>query len=391
MELLSPAGGPEQLRLAIHFGADAVYLAGRSWGMRARSRNFTNDELADAVTYAHARGVAIHVTLNTVMTDADIDALPCYLAFLDEVGVDAVIAEDLGAMALVRQHAPHVALHVSTQASVVNALAAEQYAHLGARRIVLAREMTLDQIAELRRRLGAEIELEVFAHGSMCMAYSGRCLMSAELMGPSRSANAGACAQPCRWSWSLVEERAGERVPLEQDGRGSYLLSSNDLCMLEHLDDLRAAGVASLKIEGRAKGSYYVAAVTNAYRHVLDGGRAGDWLCEVEATSHRPFSTGFFYGDPQQNPGHEDYVRERTMVAVVEGCAARPDGLFDVEVTCRNRADEGALLDVLSPRKPVRQFRLGLRGAMARNGERYVVQVPFSLDSLDLLCAPMAQ
>ena len=384
MELLAPAQGPEQLRVAIHYGADAVYLAAPRWGMRAGARNFSEDELARAVGEAHAAGVAVHLTLNTVMTDADTDELPAFLQMIDGMGVDAAIVADLGALALVREHAPHVALHVSTQASVMSAAAAEQYARLGATRVVLAREMTLGQIAELRRRLTPEVELEAFCHGSMCMAYSGRCLLSAELMGRRRSPSFGACAQPCRWGWSLVEDRMPNRpMPLEQDERGSYLLSSNDLCMIGHLDDLRQVGVASIKVEGRNKGSYYVACVTNAYRHVLNGEDPGAWMGELDLVSHRPYSTGFYYGDPTQNPGRVEYARERTMVAVVDACERTENG-FAATVTCRNRADKGQMAQVLSPGRPVRSLELPL--ALERNMERYVLLLPFEVGPLDIIC-----
>lgn len=304
LELLAPAQGPEQLAMALHFGADSVYLASPRWGMRAGARNFDDQELEQAIRQAHAAGAAVHVTLNTVMDDRDIGELPPFLERLDALGADAVIVADLGALALARRHAPHVALHVSTQASVMNALAAEEYARLGATRIVLAREMSLAGIAQLRRGLTRELELEVFAHGSLCMAYSGRCLLSAELMGASRSASRGACAQPCRWEWQLVEAKDPEHpVPLECDERGSYLLSSNDLCLLEHLAALHEAGVDAIKVEGRSKGSYYTGCVTNAYRHVLDGEPASDWMGELDAVSHRPYSTGFLFGEATQNPG----------------------------------------------------------------------------------------
>ena len=385
MELLSPAGGPEQLRAAIHFGADAVYLAASRWGMRARSENFTDEQMAEAVSFAHAHGVAVHVALNTVMTDADVDDLPEFLAFVNELGVDAAIVADLGALSLVRAHAPNVAVHVSTQASVMSAAAADAYARLGARRVVLAREMRLDQIAELRRRCTPELELEAFAHGSMCMAYSGRCLLSAELMGRDRSASAGACAQPCRWGWSLVEDRDPEHpIPLEQDARGSYLLSSNDLCMIEHLQDLAAAGVDSVKLEGRAKGTYYVAVVTNAYRQVLDGAPAQAWLSELDAVSHRPYSTGFYFGNPTQNPGRVDYVRKRRMVAIVEGCEEMSGGGWVAAVRCRNKASAGDVLEAVCAGAPVRSFTL--ESDLTHTMEPYRVRVPWPLAAGDVLC-----
>lgn len=400
MELLAPAGGPEQLRMAVHFGADAVYMAGKRWGMRARSNNFTDEELAVAVSWAHAQGVAVHVTINVVMGDADMDELPRYLRFLDEIGVDALIVADLGVVTLARAHAPHVALHLSTQASVMSAAAADAWAGLGVRRVVLAREMSLAAIAELRCRCTPELELEVFAHGSMCVAYSGRCLLSASLMGAGRSASKGACTQPCRWGWSLVEEQSGAAVALEEDGRGSYLLSSNDLCMIEHLDELRDAGVDALKIEGRAKGSYYAACVTNAYRHVLDGAPVEPWRAELDAVSHRPYATGFFFGEAGQVPARSEYVRDRLMVGVVKGCVPVQEG-FLVEIECRNRAGRADVLQVLAPREDVRTTCLvGLEelqdgvwtgvDAMVHNMGRYRFVSPWPLGAGDLLCAATA-
>lgn len=411
MRLLAPAGGPEQLDMAIHFGADEVYLAGSEWGMRARSENFDRPQLARAVERAHAAGVAVHLAVNTLMLDSDIDRLPDYLRFVDAVGVDAAIVADLGAIALVREHAPHVEVHVSTQASVMNARAAEEYARLGARRVVLARELTVGEVAGIRRRLDADgfedLELEVFAHGSMCMAVSGRCLLSSEMAGRSRGASFGACAQPCRWSYRLVEERRPEerQMPVEHDGRWSYVLSSNDLEMLDHLDDLEGAGVSAIKLEGRAKGAYYTATVTNAYRHVLDGESASRWMGELDATSHRPFSTGFFYGDPTQNPGDVDYLREKVMVATVASCApaapgsagAQGRGGYLVEVVCRNKARVGDELEAVCVGEPVRALRLeGLEhhdalagweraGELSRAMERYRLISPFPLRPLDVL------
>lgn len=385
MELLSPAGGPEQLALAIHFGADSVYLAGRRWGMRSRAANFDDEGLARAVAYAHRHSARVHVTVNTVMRDRDVDELPAFLRLLDDIGVDAVIAADLAAISLAREFAPHVAIHVSTQASVMSARAAEEYARLGATRVVLGREMTLSQIAELRRRVTDELELECFAHGSMCMAYSGRCLLSAHLMGPGRSASDGSCAQPCRWAWRLGEERdPSVSATLESDGEASYLLSSNDLCMIDHLGELFQAGVDCIKLEGRNKGAYYAAAVTNAYRHVLDGDPVLPWRDELDLVSHRPYSTGFYLGKPTQNPGRQDYARDRRLVAVVEGCERREEGWL-ATVRCRNRAEAGAKVDVLSPGEPVRPAVLG--EALVTNGQAYDVPLPFSVEPLDLLCA----
>lgn len=385
MELLAPAGGMEQLKMAVHFGANAVYLAGERWGMRRACANFSPDELATGVAYAHAHGVRVHVTVNTLMRDDDFapNALPAFLALCADVGVDAFIMGDLGAIALAREVAPGVAVHLSTQASCMNARAAEAYMRMGVSRVVLAREMTLAQIADLRRNAPAELELEAFAHGSACMAYSGRCLLSTELMGKGRSASFGACAQPCRWGWELVESRSGARVPLEADGHSSYLLSSNDIRMLDHLDELADVGVDALKIEGRAKGSYYVACVTNAYRHVLDGEPAAVWLGELDLVSHRPYSTGFFLGEPTQNPGHAEYARERRLVAVVGACERSVNG-WSAMVTCRNKAEKGAVAQVLSPGVPVREFALG--ESLVTNGATYRLGLPFEVSGLDVIC-----
>ncbi|MGI6230385.1 MAG: peptidase U32 family protein [Tractidigestivibacter sp.] len=383
MELLAPAGGFEQLKEAIHFGADAVYLAGKRWGMRAASDNFSNDQLAQAVEYAHKRGVAVHVTANTVMRDEDIDALPSYFALLNELQVDAVIVADLGAFTLLRRYAPDVAPHISTQASIMNAASALAWERLGARRVVLAREMTLSQIAELRRRVGSDLELEAFAHGAQCMAYSGRCLLSADLVGPERSAARGACTQPCRWAWGLVDAKAGARLDLEQDQQASYLLSSNDLCMIGHLDQMRDAGIDAIKLEGRSKGAYYAGCVTNAYRHVLDGEPVQPWLDELQLVSHRPYSTGFFFGKGQQNPGRVDYERRRSLVGVVDSCERDGDGWL-VQIACRNRAAAGSVVDVLSPGHEVRHF--ALEEDLVTNGVIYQQHISYPVEPLDLVC-----
>lgn len=357
MELLAPAGGWEQLEYAVHFGADAVYLASQRYGMRRRADNFSEDDLPRVVEYAHAHGVDVHVTVNTMMTDADTDDLPRYFGVLEAAGVDAVIVGDMGALAIARSAAPHVAIHLSTQASCMNTEAAKLYASIGVSRIVLAREMSLEAIAEMRWRLPEEIELEAFVHGAMCMAYSGRCLISDHLAG--RGANVGHCAQPCRWKYALVEEtRPGQYFPVEQDDRGSFIMSSNDMNMLSHLQELADAGVNSVKIEGRAKGAYYVASTVNAYRHVLDGASADAWQAELETTSHRPYSTGFYFGGPGQNQGTVEYARSHQMVARVLGCAAEGDALFRVEVLCRNRFFEGEELEVISPDADVRTVRV---------------------------------
>ena len=319
MELLAPAGGRSQLEAALRFGADAVYLACDRFGMRQRAENFALADIPDAVRLAHDAGAAVHVTLNTLMDAADIDALPGYLEALADAGVDAFIVSDLGAFTLAQEHAPGVALHVSTQASVANAAAARRWHDMGAARVVCAREMGIEDIARLRADAPRELEIEAFAHGAMCVAVSGRCLLSAAMTG--RSGNKGHCSQSCRWSYALVEEkRPGEYFPIEEDVRGSFVLNAQDLCMIDHLDDLAAAGVDSIKLEGRNKKAFYVATVVHAYRAVLDGADPASVHDDLLAISHRPYGTGFYYGQPNQTPERDGYVKECLHVATVTAC-----------------------------------------------------------------------
>lgn len=319
MELLAPAGGRSQLEAALRFGADAVYLACDRFGMRQRAENFALADIPDAVRLAHDAGAAVHVTLNTLMDADDIDALPGYLEALADAGVDAFIVSDLGAFTLAQEHAPGVALHVSTQASVANAAAARRWHDMGATRVVCAREMGIEDIARLRADAPRELEIEAFAHGAMCVAVSGRCLLSAAMTG--RSGNKGHCSQSCRWSYALVEEkRPGEYFPIEEDVRGSFVLNAQDLCMIDHLDDLATAGVDSIKLEGRNKKAFYVATVVHAYRAVLDGADPASVHDDLLAISHRPYGTGFYYGQPNQTPERDGYVKECLHVATVTAC-----------------------------------------------------------------------
>lgn len=319
MELLAPAGGRSQLEAALRFGADAVYLACDRFGMRQRAENFALADIPDAVRLAHDAGAAVHVTLNTLMDADDIDALPGYLEALADAGVDAFIVSDLGAFTLAQEHAPGVALHVSTQASVANAAAARRWHDMGAARVVCAREMGIEDIARLRADAPRELEIEAFAHGAMCVAVSGRCLLSAAMTG--RSGNKGHCSQSCRWSYALVEEkRPGEYFPIEEDVRGSFVLNAQDLCMIDHLDDLATAGVDSIKLEGRNKKAFYVATVVHAYRAVLDGADPASVHDDLLAISHRPYGTGFYYGQPNQTPERDGYVKECLHVATVTAC-----------------------------------------------------------------------
>lgn len=328
MELLAPAGGMEQLECAVHFGADAVYLAGKRFGMRRRASNFDDAGIASAVKFAHEHGVKVFVTANTLMKDGDVAALPDFFAMLQNAGVDAAIVSDMGALSVCKRTAPKLELHLSTQASCMNAEAAKAYYDLGVSRVVVAREMSLSDIARMRESIPDDLEIEAFVHGAMCMAYSGRCLMSDYMVSPSRGANNGHCAQPCRWKYTVVEEtRPGEPFSVIEEDGGSFIMSSTDMNMLSHVRELSEAGVDSIKIEGRAKGAYYVASAVNAYRHVLDGEPADAWQAELETTSHRPYSTGFYFGTPGQNQGVKEYARDYQMVARVVSCGKNAPSL----------------------------------------------------------------
>ena len=348
-ELLAPAGDMECLCAALDFGADAVYLAGQMFGMRTAPSNFTREELQTAVALAHVRGVRVYITCNTVPRNKEIDLLPDYLAFLQAAGVDALIVTDLGVIDLAKRYAPKVELHVSTQAGITNYAAANAFYQLGAKRVVLARETTMEEIAEIRAKTPKDLEIEAFVHGAMCMSFSGRCLLSNYMAG--RDANGGACAQPCRWKYALVEEkRPGQYMPIYQEGEGSYILNSKDMCMVRHLPELLRAGVTSLKIEGRAKSSYYVAVTTNAYRWALDeleqhpDSPVSPWIVEeLDKISHRPYSTGFYLGgEPGQETVQGGYVRNYEVIAV---CEDYHDGI--AILSQRNRFFRGETADVL--------------------------------------------
>nr|WP_232050855.1 U32 family peptidase [Arabiibacter massiliensis] len=341
----------------MRFGADAVYFACDRFGLRQRASNFALDDVPAAVACAHAAGSKAYAAVNALMDADDLAALPAYLEALDEAQVDALIVSDLGAFSLARKHAPHVELHVSTQAGVMNAEAARMWHELGASRVVCAREMSVADIARMRADAPRELELEAFVHGAMCMAVSGRCLLSSAMAG--RSGNKGHCAQPCRWSYALVEEqRPGEFYPVEEDVRGTYVMNAQDLNMLAHLDDLVAAGVDSLKIEGRNKKAFYVATVVHAYRAVLDGADPAVVAPELLTISHRPYSTGFYYGRAEQTPERDGYVKECLHAATVTACEPSGAAAWRVEAVCHNRFCEGDQLEALSPRRPVSQVQV---------------------------------
>ena len=351
-ELLAPAGDMERLAMALAYGADAVYLAGDAFGMRAFAGNFDRPGLARAVELAHAKGVRVHVTCNTLARNDEIAHLPEYLEYLDSIGVDAVIAAGVDVLSLAKKYAPHVQVHMSTQTGITNYEMARMWHELGASRVILARELSLAEVAELCAKSPAGLEAEAFVHGAMCVSVSGRCLLSNYMTG--RDANRGACAQPCRYKYALMEEkRPGEYFPVFEDGEQTYILNSRDMCMIDHVGELAAAGLSSLKIEGRAKSAYYAAMTTAAYREAIDAaaeGRAPDprWRAEVEKISHRPYSTGFYFGQPGQYTEDGRYIRDWQVLAVVTDCG--PDGLATLSL--RNKFAVGDEIEVVGPGVP---------------------------------------
>lgn len=364
-EILSPAGDPERLAAALLFGADAVYAAGKRFGMRSAPANFDEQQLQEASRLCRTQGKKLYITCNILPRNDEIDELPAYLEQLDMVA-DALIVADLGVMRLAQKYAPHCDLHVSTQLGVVNYETARMLWDMGASRVVLARELSLDEIAQIRAKTPPELELEAFVHGAMCMSYSGRCLLSSYLTG--RDGNHGDCAQPCRWKYELIEPTRPDRpMTVQEDGQGTYLFNANDLCMIEHIPALCRAGISSFKLEGRAKAAYYVAGVTNAYRQAVDSyfncgcdpmWKLPAWLArEPYTVSHRPYGTGFYFGDPSQNTVTGGYIREYQAAAVVTGYE---DGYLIVSQ--RNRFCEGDELETLIPgEQPLTLHAIGLQ------------------------------
>ena len=339
--------------MAVLYGADAVYLAGRRFGMRSTSVSFSDEALTEAVRYAHERSVRIYVTCNTLPREEELKELPGYLAFLQEAGADALIIADLGVLELAKRYAPAVSRHVSTQFGVINSETAKALYALGADTVVLARETPLEDIRAIRENTPEALRIEAFVHGAMCVSFSGRCLLSNYLTG--RDANRGQCAQPCRWKYHLVEEtRPGQYFEISEDG-GTHILNSRDMCMIGHIPALMEAGVSSFKIEGRMKSAYYTAVITNAYRHAIDAAMAGEtldplWVRETETVSHRPYTTGFYFGEPGQYYPDSMYDASADVVAVVESCEA--DGM--ALLTQRNKFAAGDRLELLPPQgKPI--------------------------------------
>ncbi len=349
LELLSPAGDMERLKMAVAYGADAVYLAGTSFGMRSFAGNFSPEELPKAVKYAHDHGVKCHVTVNTMPRNEEAEQLPAYLEQLQAAQVDALILADLGAFTLAGKYAPKCQRHISTQQSIANYECAQVKPGLGAARVVLARELCLNEIRTIRQKVDPALEIETFGHGAMCVSYSGRCLLSNYMTG--RDSNRGACAQPCRYQYALMEEkRPGEYFPVYEDEKGTYILNSRDMCMIDHLPELMDAGVDCIKIEGRAKSAYYAAIVTGAYRHCIDdayAGRALDpvWRAEVEHVSHRVYSTGFYFGEPGQYTENSRYIRNWQICAKVDSCDETGLALCSLN----NKFKAGDALEVVGP------------------------------------------
>lgn len=358
LEVLAPAGDEERFNACIKYGADAVYLGRKQFGMRSSPMNFDFAQLVKAVQSAHAKGIKVYLTCNTLPRNNEIPQFEQFVREAVEANVDALIVADIGLLALIKKYAPDMEIHISTQTGIVNYVTAQELYNMGAKRIVLARELTLDEIAEIRAKTSPDMEIETFVHGAMCVSFSGRCLLSQYLV--NRDANRGECAQPCRWGYHLVEEkRPNEFFPIFEDEKGTYILNAKDMCMIEHIDKLAQAGVDSLKIEGRAKSAYYVTVVTNAYRMAVDeyyknpdNFILSDWIRdEVYKVSHRKYCNGFFFGTPENSQYYENsgYIRNYDVVAVVEKCE---NGT--AYCTQRNRFFAGDTVELLAPSaKPV--------------------------------------
>lgn len=356
IELLSPAGDYECLESAVDYGADAVYLGSTMFGMRAAAAKFDFDTLKKGVEYAHNKNVKVYLTCNIVPSNEEVEMLPEFIRNAYSCGIDAAIVSDLGALSVIKSAVPELSVHISTQAGVVNYVTANELYRMGADRIVLAREVDIDNIKRIRDKIPADMDIEAFVHGAMCVSFSGRCLLSSFMV--DRNANKGECAQPCRWKYHLVEEkRPGEYYELFEDDRGSYILNAKDMCMIEHLDKLRDAGVTSFKIEGRAKSAYYVAVVTNAYRAAMDAVKNNEaipqWAIEeVYKVSHRQYCTGFYLGKENAAQYYENsgYIRDFDFVGVVNSCE---NGI--INLTQRNYFTVHDELEILAPgKKPVR-------------------------------------
>ena len=354
VELLAPAGDLEKLKMAILYGADAVYLAGKNFGMRTASDNFSIEELTCGVDFAHARGKKVYLTMNIIPHNDLIIKVADFIRASAKTGIDAVIVSDPGIFEIIRETVPDLPIHISTQANNTNYQSVHFWQRQGAKRIVLARELSLTEIREISDHIGDQIELEVFVHGAMCISYSGRCLLSSYMIG--RDANQGDCAQPCRWRYHLVEEkRPGQYYPIEENESGTFVFNSKDLCMIEHIPELIQSGIKSMKIEGRVKSAFYVASVVKAYRDAIDAyyeeghGSSGEWLSEVSKVSNRDFTTGFFFGKPSSlahHYGSSSYIRTYDFIGVVKGYDTENKRLI---VEQRNNFKVGDTIEILPP------------------------------------------
>lgn len=355
-EILAPAGNLEKLKMAVIYGADAVYLGGEEFGLRAYADNFTMDEMKEGIEFAHSRGRKVYVTLNIIPHNEDLVGMPDYVREINNFGVDGVIVSDLGIFDIVKEVAPNLEIHISTQANNTNYRSANMWMKLGAKRIILARELSLNEIKEIREKLPKEVELEAFVHGAMCISYSGRCLLSNYMA--ERDSNRGQCAHPCRWKYYLMEEkRPGEYMPIYENDRGTFIYNSKDLCMIQHIPELMECGLSSLKIEGRIKSSYYAATVVKAYRQAIDSYFNNPkeykfnsvWLEEIEKASHREFTTGFYFNKPkgtEQIYDNSSYIREYSFVGMVLDYD-RETKIATIEQ--RNRMFVGDEIEVVSP------------------------------------------
>lgn len=354
-ELLAPAGDRERLEAALMYGADAVYLGGDAFGMRAAPQNFNFEQLEDAVKLCHAKGVKVYLTCNTLARNDEILMLPSYLERWAEIGVDAFIVADIGVLSLCKKYAPNVPVHISTQAGIVNYVTANEFYNMGASRVVTARELSMTEIAEIRAKVPKDLEIECFVHGAMCVSFSGRCLLSNYLV--NRDANRGECAQPCRWEYAIMEvKRDGMYFPIQDSKEGTYILNSKDMCMIEHIPEMVRAGISSFKIEGRAKSAYYAAVITNAYRVAIDEYLKNpsmdytppQWVIdEVYKVSYRDYCTGFYFNAPNEDANisfEGGYKRHYDVMAEVKGYE---DGYLIVEQ--RNKFCKGDVLDALQP------------------------------------------
>ena len=389
-ELLAPAGDSERLAAAVEFGADAVYLGSDCFGMRTAAASFGGDELKKACDYAHSKGVKVYLTCNTVPRNSELCRLEAFFKFAEQSGVDAFIITDIGVMNLARKYAPDVEIHISTQAGITNYAAARAFYEMGAKRIVTAREISLEEIAEIRAKTPKELEIECFVHGAMCVSFSGRCLLSNYMTG--RDSNRGDCAQPCRWRYSLLEEkRPGEYFPVEQDESGTYIMNSRDMCLIEHIPELAKAGIDSFKIEGRAKSAYYTAVSVNAYRCALDGYEASgfssdykpeQWIVdEVKKVSNRRYCTGFYFSDPMDDAQifyEGGYVREWDVAAIADRWE---NGVL--YASQRNRFFEGDELEVMIKGK--KPFKVTVRNLKNADGEK-IDNAPHPMMSLSFDC-----